>query len=299
VATVSAAQPRARTIEIDGASLVIREWGSGRAPAFVYWPGLNPFGPLDLIEAGATWADSYGLRVIGISAPGTGESADLVEPEQYRPSALAVRVVKLLDALAIARAAVGGFSWGASVAARITITAPERVAALVLLEGGYCDPIDEPDYVARTLDELIVDFRRRQAAFRFADLETYLGAVTSERTSRDAQRERYRAAVTIVGEDVVPRSSPEAAAAARFGTESEPTSSILGALAATRVPVLVAASAEIVAAEPEAAIALQRFRREVPHAEVELVHRAGHDVLADAPAETARLVGEWLSDKLV
>jgi pimeloyl-ACP methyl ester carboxylesterase len=205
-------------------------------------------------------------------------------------------VIRLLDALSISRAAVGGFSWGASVAVRVAAGAPQRVAALVLLEGGYFEPSDEPDYRARRLEEVEADFRRQQAAFRFPDLATYLGAVTNERTARAAQAERYRAAVEIVDGDVVPRSSADAAAAARFGLESEPTDGVLARLAATRVPTLVAASAEIVASEPAAARALQRFRERVGHADVELIDGAGHDVLAEAPARTTQLVGEWLTD---
>jgi pimeloyl-ACP methyl ester carboxylesterase len=76
--------------------------------------------------------------VLAVSPPGLGETPAL-EPEEYRPSGLAGLVVRLLDALGLERATFAGFSWGGFVGCRVAALAPERLSALVLLEGGYMD----------------------------------------------------------------------------------------------------------------------------------------------------------------
>ena len=117
--------------------LAVREWPADGAP-LLYWPGLNANGPLELDDVGPVWAGAYGQRVLAISPPGLGETPAL-EPEEYRPSQLARLVVRLLDELGLERATFAGFSWGAFVGCRLAALAPERLSALVLLEGGHVD----------------------------------------------------------------------------------------------------------------------------------------------------------------
>jgi len=117
--------------------LAVREW-TADGPAVVYWPGLNANGPFELDEVGPTWAREYGLRALAISPPGLGETPPL-DVEAYRPSQLALVVARLLDELGLARATFAGFSWGGFVGCRLAALAPERLSALVLLEGGHVD----------------------------------------------------------------------------------------------------------------------------------------------------------------
>jgi pimeloyl-ACP methyl ester carboxylesterase len=85
---------------------------------------------------------------------------------------------------------------------------------------------------------------------------------------------------------------PEFAAAALYGVDVEPPTEMLGALADANVPVLL-----LVSNEPHVerrAADLARFKAVLPRAQVRTIEGAGHNLLADAPAETTRLVGEWL-----
>jgi len=50
---MAAAQPYVQTLDVNGQELVYRERGAPTAPVLVYWPGLNPFNALELIEAAA------------------------------------------------------------------------------------------------------------------------------------------------------------------------------------------------------------------------------------------------------
>jgi pimeloyl-ACP methyl ester carboxylesterase len=91
--------------------VVVREWGEVDGRPLLFWPGLNPFGSLQLNEAGPTWAER-GFRVLAVAAPGMGESPPLPDPEGYRPTRLADLVVELADRLELDRFDYVGWSWG-------------------------------------------------------------------------------------------------------------------------------------------------------------------------------------------
>ena len=76
-------------------------------------------------------------RVISFDLPGfglTGPFAGQYTPDDYRGDSYARFVLDLLDALQVPRAVVGGNSLGGEVAWRMAVMAPERVAALVLVD---------------------------------------------------------------------------------------------------------------------------------------------------------------------
>lgn len=76
-------------------------------------------------------------RVISFDLPGfglTGPFAGEYTPGDYHGETYARFVLDLLDALQVPRAVVGGNSLGGEVAWRLAVMAPERVAALVLVD---------------------------------------------------------------------------------------------------------------------------------------------------------------------
>jgi pimeloyl-ACP methyl ester carboxylesterase len=76
-------------------------------------------------------------RVITFDLPGfglTGPFAGEYEPDNYHGDAYARFVLDLMDVLKVQRAVVGGNSLGGEVAWRTAHAAPERVAALVLVD---------------------------------------------------------------------------------------------------------------------------------------------------------------------
>jgi len=76
-------------------------------------------------------------RVISFDLPGfglTGPFAGAYAPDDYRGDTYARFVFDLLDTLRVPRAVVGGNSLGGEVAWRMAAMAPERVAALVLVD---------------------------------------------------------------------------------------------------------------------------------------------------------------------
>jgi len=271
-----------------GFPLVVREWGKG-GRAVVYWPGLTPFCALHLNEAGPAWAETYGLRVIALSPPGV--ETDALPAEAYALPRLAALVVKLLDALGLERAAYAGYSWGASIGCHLGARYPDRLSSVVLLDAGYQDvPAD-----GKSLEQRIEDARQSQAGFRFSDREAFLAAAREgKRNWRPALEERALAGMREEDGELVVAASLEAAAAALHGVISDPPTEQLAALGGTGLPVLLVTSGDR-AADEEGQASVARFREAVPQAEVVHVLDSGHDLLADAPEQTIRAVGEFLS----
>ena len=280
---------RRSTLDVGGTPLVVREWGLDGARPVVFWPGLNMYAHAHLAEAGPVWAEEHRLRVLAPSPPGW-ETAPL-DPERYRPRALARLIVGLLDALELERAAYVGYSWGASIGCHLAALAPARLNVLVLLDAGYTDFQDQPAFEEKTLEELAGELRDELARFDWA---AYVDAQRARyRSWRPALEQRVRAGVREVDGALVPRVAPEVLAAAARGVIVERPSSTLTALGSLDVPILLIAAGDTLENE-WARRALERFRAAVPRAEVETLPDSGHDLLADAPQATIRLVGEWL-----
>jgi pimeloyl-ACP methyl ester carboxylesterase len=133
---------RTRTVEVGGQPVFVREWGEPDAPVALFVHGVGDDGghaePLARVLAGTR-------RMVAPDAPGHGRSPR-AQPDAYAPTRVVALLAGLLDELAIASAAVVGFSWGASIGCHLAARHPERVRSLVLLEGGHIDFHDVVDF---------------------------------------------------------------------------------------------------------------------------------------------------------
>ncbi len=75
-----------------------------------------------------------GLRVVALDQRGHGDSERPGGP--YDGATVVADALTALDALGLSRVVVVGHSWGASTALRLAATAPERVLAVVAVDGG-------------------------------------------------------------------------------------------------------------------------------------------------------------------
>ena len=234
------------------------------------------------------WAAEYGRRVISISPPGVETVA--LQAEKYRLSELAALVVRLFDVLDFERAAFVGHSWGASIGCHLAARYPQRLSALALLDAGYQDiPDDGKDLHAR-----VEEARSDSEGFRFSSWEAFLEVVRGWYPHwRPELEERLRAGMRKDDGQVVVTASPEAGAAALQGVISEPPTRQLAVIGRLDLPVLLVVSSERGDTD-EGVSAIRRFSEEVPHAIVERVPDSGHDLLADQPEATIRVVGEFL-----
>ena len=84
--------------------------------------------------------DLAGLPVVALDQRGHGDSARPDGP--YDAATVARDALTALDAVGLSRVVVVGHSWGASTALRLAATAPERVLAVVAIDGGLGSPRD-------------------------------------------------------------------------------------------------------------------------------------------------------------
>jgi lipase len=277
---------RTLTATVGHADVVVREWGEPGGKPVLYWHGLNPFGALQLTEAGPVWA-SRGFRVLSIAAPGIADSPPLVDPTGYRPTRLADLVAGLADSLGIARFAYVGWSWGASIGVHLAVRYPRRLDALVLLDAGHTDIPAEPD---QTLEDVLAEMGEQHERYRFESWDAFLAAARETRPRwRPELEEQLRAGMQEEAGEIVARPDRRAAAAAWHGLMQEQPSSTQAALGALDLPILL-----VLASRNDTAAERQRFRAAVPQAEVVTID-SGHDLFADAPEETATLVADWLA----
>ncbi len=80
----------------------------------------------------ATDLAAHGFRVVLVDLPGHGLSDKPKRASFHRMDTYAEHVVRLMDHLGLARAAVGGVSLGGNVSLLVAALAPERVQALVI-----------------------------------------------------------------------------------------------------------------------------------------------------------------------
>ena len=277
-------------IDVGDTQLHVREWGEESGSPLLFWHALGDHTSLQPIEAAPILVRDFGLRVIAVDAPGFGGSPRLPD-ERYQMPALVELARGLLDALDLGRVAWAGSSWGGSVGVQFAAAHPERVRGLVLLDGGYTDPVDD---FGSSLEEIREHWRSQPDLWSSDsweavdnDAREYFRRWTPElaESCRSAFREVDGRVVSIMGPDVY--------AAAIWGTMQAPPAEGLPRLGASGVPVLLLAATQPPELEERRGPARERLAALVPQAEIRLMDTM-HFVVEDAPEETARATGEWL-----
>ncbi len=87
------------------------------------------------------WLAKSGIRVIAMDCRGHGESGKPHDPMQYDEGIMAADALAVLDACAVAKADIMGYSMGGYLAIRLAHDTPERLGRIVLggVGGAYFD----------------------------------------------------------------------------------------------------------------------------------------------------------------
>lgn len=277
-----------RVVAAGGAELLVRQWGTEGAPIF-FWHALGLHTSLQMIETGPILAD-YGYRVIGVDAPGFGGSTP-IDDERYEAPGLVELATNVLDVLELERVAWCGSSWGGIVGVHFTAAHPERVAALVLIDGGYLDPINEN---GDTLEELRAHWRS-QGGFRFPSWEAAMDDARPWLARWTPEIEEYvRSAFNEVNGEVVSAMTPDTYAAAMHGIDRAPPSTVHERLGETAVPILLLGATVPEHEDERRRRWAERFAKAVPQAEVRRIEGAPHLMLEALPEQTAVAIADWL-----
>ena len=122
-------------------------WANARGLRMRYldWGGDGaPILALHGLASSAHWYDIVApllrdrYRIIAPDQRGHGKTTQASDGYGWR--SVAADAVALLDAVGIERAAVLGHSWGGNVAVSVAARFPERVSALVMIDGGFFSP---------------------------------------------------------------------------------------------------------------------------------------------------------------
>jgi pimeloyl-ACP methyl ester carboxylesterase len=272
----------------------VREWGSPHGRPLVFWHALGAAqSGAYLTELAPTLAEA-GLTLIAPDAPGFGESPAL-PPDGYRIGPLLDLLRRVMDDRAVERAIVMGHSWGGTIAMSFAAAEPDRVEGLVLVDTGHMDYQDSPNFPhGKSLEELIEDARDPERSIRVAKEE--FEAAAQEGVPRPVTPElleALRAGVRQEDGELVGILTPEVRGAAIQGIMEVRVSSTWPAIAAAGIPILL-----LVATEPEelrerSAQAVPIFAKRFPDAEIHWIEGAGHDLIADAGPQVARLIRDW------
>lgn len=158
--------PRLRTVGVDGGPMTVGEWGpEDGAPVLAVHGITASLAGWPLLAAALPEA-----RLVAPDLRGRGRSNVL--PGPYGLDRHAADLVQLLDALGLDRVVVVGHSMGAFVGVRLAGLAPDRVAALVLVDGGIAlPPMPAPAPGARPED--VLGPAAQRLTMTFADRAAY------------------------------------------------------------------------------------------------------------------------------
>ncbi|MEE8443613.1 MAG: alpha/beta hydrolase [Dehalococcoidia bacterium] len=215
----------------------------------------------------------------------------------YDWATLAGDVVGALDHLRIERAVVIGHSWGASVALNVAALHPERVAALVMIDGGFSSGPRSPEM---TWD----DFKSRLSPRDiYGPKERYLGALKQQFAHCWSDKlEQIVMTMVEVRDDgtVQERLQPENHEQILRALWSDPPSKELSRI---QCPVLLVAAGGQRPNRTEEF--LQRRKEQVDVALAGLsdgkavwIPDTGHDIGYEKPRELADTIGAFLADRV-
>jgi pimeloyl-ACP methyl ester carboxylesterase len=279
-----------RLVDVADTRLAIREWGDPRGRPLLFWHALGDHTSLQPIEAAPILVRDHGFRVLAPDAPGFGASPRLPD-KRYQLPALVELARDLLDALELDRVVWAGSSWGATLGVHVAAAHPDRIEALVLLDGGYLGSASD---LGASLRMLRRHWRSQPELWSYdsweaidEDARRYFRRWTPElaESCRSAYRAQDGKVVSIMGPDVY--------AAAIWGVLCAPPAEALARLGASGVPTLLLAATLPPEEEERRRPAREQFAELVPQGETRLMETM-HFVLEDAPEEAAGAIGDWL-----
>lgn len=154
-------------VPVEGGELAVYDSGPAQAPTVLLLHGITA-SALSFVPVRR--ALSPAIRTLTVDLRGRGESAEL--PGPYGIAVHVRDLIAVLDHLEIERVVVAGHSMGATIAARLAYDHPQRVSALVLIDGGLPLPAP-PDLDPDVVLEAIIGPAIARLSMEFTSVEDY------------------------------------------------------------------------------------------------------------------------------
>jgi pimeloyl-ACP methyl ester carboxylesterase len=263
------------TIDSGGVKLAAEDAGSGAPVVLLH--GLTA--TRRYVVMGSRSLERSGHRVIAYDARGHGQSSAAPDRSAYRYEDLRGDLVAVLDRLEIERAVLAGSSMGAHTILALALTAPERVAGLVVITPAY-DPEtqDDPERLERW-DALASGLER-------GGVEGFVDAY-----GEPAVPERMRETVLkVIRQRLALHEHPGAVAdALRAVPRSRPFGAV-EELTSIAAPVTVVASGD--EADPGHPLAVgEAYAEAIPGARL-VIDQPGHSPVAWQGSQLSRIIAE-------
>lgn len=260
-----------RTIDTSVGPLAV--WETGVGPAVVFRHGI--FFDHSL-WSGQVNDIAQSHRVVIIDGPGHGASGD--SGRRYSLADDANATLQILSSLEVDRATLIGHSWGGMSHVRTAIAAPDRVAALVL--------VDTPLEPSSRLGKL--RYRALRALVQLFGAPPWYGAQVANAMFSETSQRANPALVTDLQEMLV-RSARAPLMRAMDAVLVRPDT-VLERMSGLAMPILILAGDEDYVLPPSTLDALAQV---APHAIVEVIP-GKHVLPLEQPAEVTRRIEEFL-----
>lgn len=253
---------------------------SGAGPAVVLLHGLTATN--HYVVMGSRALQRSGHEVIAYDARGHGESDPAPAASEYGYDVLAADLARVLDDARLPRALIVGASMGAHTAVRFALTAPERVAGLVLVTPAFL-PGDE----RRDLEQ----WDRRAAGLRSGGIEGFIAAY-GEIGGRGPARDRI---TTVIRQRMARHRHLDAVADALQAVPRSAPFDDLAALGTIAVPTTVVADRDEL--DPGHPLAVgEAWARAIPDARL-VVEQPGESPIAWQGAQLSRIIAATAQER--
>lgn len=221
-------------------------------------------------------------KVIAVDLAGHGRSSAPHHPERYALTRFAHDLARVLDHLAIERAAIQGYSMGGRAAVRFAVAHKHRVAALVLesVSPGIAESTERADRI--TADNALADAIEHDGIESFIDKWEAHPLWISQRTLPGEVRAALRAQRL--------ENRPTGLANSLRGSGVGLDEPILDRLGEIEAPTLFIAGA----LDSKYADLARSMATKLPHAQLEIIPDAGHAAHFEKPDAFARAVMTFL-----
>lgn len=266
------------------------EYGDSKNPTLVCLHGLAGNGIYSFGELVPYLKDHFHLIIL--DSPGHGKTSPFPKEEDYLFSNLATWIHQVIGQIVQDPFYILGHSWGADAALHFTRFYPESVLGLILLDGGFTFPQNQPEM---TFDYAYSGWNNYMDQSVFDEEEGIFQEYRTYTTHWDSHKEEYATSLFNKRKDgrfelVSSKFTVLAIIKAFF---KEP---FANAYPFIKVPTLL-----IYAAHPESLDTARikgifQLRESIEDITVKVISDSSHMVQWDEPKQTALTIADWLNE---